>query len=279
MSKVSKSQSISRSIFSLLSTKTTQAIAPILLSLSFWGAIELQPQSVKAETPKDTPPELKNIISKIDEAANRKDIQGIMQILSPNFTNSDGLDRQNLEKGLSQFWQRYPNLKYTTQIQSWQKDNQGLVAETITNITGEKKDDKSFNIKSTIRSRQRFENQQLVQQEILAERTQITSGKKPPTVEIKLPESVSSGENYNFDVIVKEPLGNDLLIGNAIEEPVKTNSYLNPTSLQLQPLNAGGIFKMGQPLKGVKSQWLSAVIVRDGGLTMITQRLRIVDVK
>lgn len=278
---MSKSQTISRSIFTLLSNnKANKAIAPILLlSLSLWGAIELKPQIVNAATPQDTPPELKNIISKIDEAANRKDIQSVMQILSPNYNNSDGLTRENLEKGLNQLWKRYPNLKYNTEIQSWQKDNQALVAETITNITGNTKDNTSFKIKSTIRSRQRFENQQLVQQEILAENTQITSGQKPPTLEIKLPESVRSGENYNFDVIVKEPLGNDLLIGNAVEEPIKNNTYLNPTALQLQPLNAGGIFKVGQPIKGVNSQWLSAVIVRDGGLTMITQRLKIVDVK
>jgi len=38
-------------------------------------------------------------------------------------------------KALTQLWQRYPQLKYQTQLQSWKPEN-AIVAETVTSITG-----------------------------------------------------------------------------------------------------------------------------------------------
>jgi len=39
-----------------------------------------------------------------------------MQFYGENFSHSDGLSRQSMEKALTQLW-RYPNLKYQTQLQ------------------------------------------------------------------------------------------------------------------------------------------------------------------
>jgi hypothetical protein len=104
----------------------------------------------------------------------------------------------------------------------------------------------------------------------------MTSGKKPPQVEFRLPQQVKVGEKYAFDAIVKEPLGNNFLLGTAMEETIKPNKYLNPTPVNLELLSTGGLFKTGTaPLKPV-NQWISAVIVRDDGVTMITQRLKVV---
>ena len=40
-------------------------------------------------------------------------------------------------------------------------------------------------------AQQQFENQKIVRQEILAERSQITSGTNPPNVKLNLPEQVN----------------------------------------------------------------------------------------
>ena len=241
------------------------------LGLSTGGNLAL------AATPDTAPPELKNALSQIDAAANRRDVQGVMQLYSPNFTNSDGLNRQNMEKALAQLWQRYPRLQYRTSLESWERDRTGaILALTVTQITGTQAiDGREWTFNSTIRSRQRLENQKIASQEILAERTQLTSGEQPPNVELKLPERVRAGQEFTFDAVVREPLGDDVLVGAALQEAVTPQGYLNPTQVQLEPLAAGGIFKQGRAPNNAGKYWISAVLVRADGMTIVTQRLQV----
>ncbi len=229
-----------------------------------------------AAPPATAPPQLQNMLVQIDAAANKKDIKAVMQFYSPNFTHTDGLTYQNLEKALTGLWQRYPQIKYQTQLQSWQTEGDGIVAETITNIIGtQTQDSRNLALKATIRTRQRYENQKIVRQEVLSERSQLSTGTKPPTLDIRLPQSVKPGQQYNFDAVVIEPLKDDYLLGAAIEEPVATGQYFNPTQVQLELLPAGGLFKIGRVPAGGSDRWLSAVVVRGDGLTQVTQRLNV----
>ena len=244
----------------------------VLLTLSFTTL-----GSAQAETAATAPPQLKNLLAQIDAAASKHDVQAVMQFYGANFTNSDGLTPQVMAKALTQLWQRYPQLKYQTQLQSWSSQGNAISAETITSITGMQSvasDNVSLN--SVIKSRQRVENQKIVQQEILSERSQLSAGAKPPTVELKLPEQVKVGQKYNFDAIVQEPLGDDYLLGGVVEEPVQASKYLNPTPVELELLPAGGIFKQGQASANAESRWISAILIRGGGMIQITQRLRVV---
>lgn len=247
-------------------------LIPVLLTLSLTGAWN----RVQAATPETAPPQLKNLLGQIDAAATQGNVKAVMQFYSPNFTNSDGLTRQSMEKALNQLWQRYPDLKYQTQLQSWKAEGNAIVAETITNITGTASPNSNrLALNATITSRQRYQNQKIVQQEILAERSQLSSGVKPPTVEIKLPTQIKVGQQYNFDAIVKEPLGDDYLLGAAVEEPIQLDKYFNPTTVNLELLPAGGLFKIGRAPNKADNRWVSAVVVRGDGITMITQRLQV----
>ncbi len=229
-----------------------------------------------AAPPATAPPQLQNMLLQIDAAANRKDIKAVMQFYSPTFTHTDGLTYQDLEKALTGLWQRYPQLTYKTQLQSWQAEGNGIVAETVTNITGtQTQDSRNLALKATIRTRQRYENQKIVRQEVLSERSQLSAGIKPPTVNIKLPQTVKPGQQYNFDAVVQEPLKDDYLLGAAVEEAVATSQYFNPTQVRLELLPAGGLFKIGRAPASGSDRWLSAVIVRGDGLTQVTQRLNV----
>jgi len=61
---------------------------------------------------------------------------------------------------------------------------------------------------------------------------------------MNLPQQVKVGQQYSFDAIVQEPLG-DYLVGAAIEEPIQADKYFNPT-VELELLPAGGLFKVGR---------------------------------
>jgi hypothetical protein len=232
----------------------------------------------QAETSQNSQSQLKETLSQIDSAANSRNVQSVMQFYSPNFRNSDGLTRTSMQQALTQLWQRYTQLNYRTELQNWKSEGNAIVAETITKITGSQgSGDMRIKLESTLRSRQRFDGKQIVQQEILAERTQLTSGANPPSIQVNLPEQVRTGQQFNFDVIVKEPVGDSVLLGTAIEEPIKPERYLKPGNLKLDTLPGGGIFKVGKAPMTEDKRWLSAVLIREGGMVMITQRVQIVN--
>lgn len=267
--------------------KSAQSLSSVAKTLSFKGSISFlltigltAGLAIKAhaQSPETAPPQIKEALAQIDAAANRRDVQAVMQFYSANFRNSDGLNRSALEKALSDLWKRYPQLNYRTEIKDWKQEGNGIVAETVTSITGtQQTNGMTMRLESSLRSRQRFENQRIVQQDILGETTKQMSGANPPTIDVKLPEQVRIGQQFNFDVIVKEPLGNDLLLGAALEEPTKPDLYSKPSKFDLDLLPAGGIFKVGKAPMKPANHWISAVLIREGGITMITQRLQIVD--
>ena len=237
----------------------------------------LQASRISAEPLETAPVPLKETLAAIDKAASSHNVQAVLAFYSPSFSHSDGLTRQTLEQALIQLWKRYPNLTYRTELKSWKTQGSGILAETVTRVTGAQKvGDRELTIESTLQAQQQFENQKIVRQEILAERSQITSGTNPPNVKLTLPEQVNAGQEFSFDAVVQEPLGNDLLLGKALEEPVKADGFINPTTVDLELLSAGGLFKVGRAPLTADNRWISAVLVRHDGMTMITQRLRIV---
>ena len=270
---VSLRQRLSESLRVKVKSRSLNWSVFFFLSLGLTVGWNLKAQ---AESPDTAPPELKNAITQIDAAANNRNVEEVMQFYDTDFRNSDGLSHNSLQQALTQFWKRYPQLNYRTELQNWERDDKGIIAETVTYITGAPANVGEMKLESTLRSRQRFENQKIVEQEILAERSKLTSGVNPPTVEVNLPEQVRIGQQYNFDAIVLEPLGNQLLLGTAMEEGVSIERYTNPTDFELELLPAGGIFKMGKAPLEEEQRWISAILIRGDGITMVTQRLQFV---
>ena len=226
------------------------------------------------QTPDNAPPELQNLLQEIESAANDHNVDEILNFYNEDFSNSDGLRKDLLAESLETLWDRFPNLNYQTQLESWEQNGNQLIAETVTSIEGTQRvNGRLISMESTLRSRQTFENQQLINQEILGEQTFLTSGINPPEVMVMLPERVSRGERFSFDVIVEEPLGEDVLLGAAIEERTSGALYLNPSSFDLELLSAGGIFKWVKAPLISDQRWLSAILVRGDGITLVTQRI------
>ncbi len=231
--------------------------------------------TLKAANPETAPKELVEIITKINTASNNKDLETLKQYIGPNFKPKDGLEYQSLTKFLPNFWSTYSNLKYETKLLSWEQKGNQLLAQTQTQITGKYQEGgREITLNSTIVSLQTFENGKLVNQEILKERTDLTSGTKPPEVIVQLPEKVRPGQQFNFDVIVQEPLGKDLVLGAALQDKVNPELYTQPSEFELKELSAGGIFKLVTAPATDGDLLLSAMLVKSDGLRIITQRVK-----
>jgi len=256
--------------------KTLPVGIALLSSLLAIGLSSLG-QLAQAREPENAPSTLTKLLTQIDAAANQGNVKAVVQFYSPTFTHGDGLNRKDMEQALTGLWKRYPKLRYTTKLESWKSEGNTIIAETVTNISGlPASGNNNLTLQSTIKSRQKVTGSKIIRQDILSERTQLTAGSKPPQVEIKLPQRVKVGEKYSFDAIVQEPLGEDFLLGTAIEEPIQANKFLKPTIANLQFLNVGGLFKIGRAPSTPGTQWISAVIRRGENMTIITQRLQVV---
>ena len=264
---------IAVSLKSWLGHKSFNYSLALLLSISGLGVLGTE---VKAQTRGNVPQELTEAIAEIEKAANDQDLDELLEHYDRDFTNTDGLTYASFSEALKQMWQNYPQMRYSTRIESWEQVGDELIANTITSIRGTQRNQgRIVRLNSTLRSRQYFQDQKLVRQEILSEQTQLTSGIRPPKVKVIAPKQVQVGQKYNFDVIVTEPLENNLLLGAAIEEKTGSDSYLNPATLDLKLLPAGGIYKIVTAPRLADSHWLSAILVRGDGVTMVTRRVSI----
>jgi hypothetical protein len=247
---------------------------PLLFILSFCLSLTMV-NNLKAATPETAPRELTEVITKINTANNNKDLETLKQYIAPTFKPKDGLEYQSLTQFLPKFWENYPNLKYETKLLSWEQKGNQLLAETQTQITGKyQQDERELTFNSTIVSLQTFENGKLVNQEILQERTDLTSGPNPPEVLVQLPEKVRGGQQFNFDVILQEPLGTDLVLGAALQDKIRPELYTQPSEFELQELSSGGIFKLVTAPATEGDLFLSAMLVKADGLRIVTQRVK-----
>jgi hypothetical protein len=216
-----------------------------------------------------------SLLAKIDRSANSKQLAELNSSFAANYT-IDGLNRAAWEQGVKKFWQRYPNLRYQTVIQSWKPEGDGILVETLTTITGSQtKNDQTSKITAKLVSRQKISGGKIVQQQILSENTTTTSGSKPPTVELNIPDQLKINESYNIDAIVAEPLGDDVMIGAVVEQAVSAEGYAKQPEYGLNPLATGGLFKKAKAPSKPGDYWLSATFVRPGGMTTVTQRIHV----
>lgn len=250
------------------------------LGISLPARAEIEPPTPKAETEvtkTPAPKELQDWVNDLDSAANSRSLKPYLKNYSETFRHADGFDRKQLSKKIQQFWSPYKTLTYETTIDQWQMKAPGeYTTQTTTKITGQKKPvgERVEQLSATLTTQQDIVNGKITNQSTLKEQSMLQSGANPPNAQINLPDTVAVGEDYFLDVIVQQPLGDRILLGAAIEEQVDAQSLDSPI-VQLEPLSTGGLFKIGTAPSTPTDQWISAVLVQDGGTLIFSQRLSV----
>ena len=255
-------------------------ISLLLVSGAIATLVPIANPALAAQSSKPAPAELENIVFALDKAASKQDIETVMKYYAPTFNHSDGLTRDRYKQTLSELWQRYKNITYRTEISKWEKQGDLITAETVTMVQGMRgAENDNFKLDAKLISTQTYKNingqLQVVSQQVLAEQSSLSTGDAPPPVKLKVPDLIGVCRQYVLDAIVTEPLGTSLVLGAAIEEPVEAKNYLNENMINLRPLRAGGLFKIGQAPFSSGDRWISVVLVRESGITIASQRLRV----
>ncbi len=204
---------------------------------------------------------------RLENALNAKDIDPLIDLLHAK----EGSELANRYK---KFLKSFPNAKWKVKQGKLLKDGRNSLEIYI---TGKKK------IKSnqySINSRQvlgiKVKEGKIINKEVISEETVIQSFKDPLSIKIQVPEAVLTGTKYDFDVILKKPLGDTILAGGLIDisnEHIRNQSSPN---IEIVPLGGGGLFKSVQaPLKAGVQNW-AAVLAHPEGLISITKMVRVV---
>jgi hypothetical protein len=271
-------QFIYRLFASTVPTRWCDKLTIPLLTIAVTGSLPFGIRQTLAQgnSPATAPAQVKTLLTQIDTAANSRQLPELLRHYSPNFSTGDGLNKAAWQQSLGQFWQSYSNLKYTTTLENWRAEGGGYTADTMTKITGtQQTNGRTYKLISTVQSRQKIVGGQIVQQQILQERSQVSSGTQPPTIDLTLPEKLQINAEYNLDAIVKEPLGEDVLMGATVEQPVSAQAYNQSTNYKLELLSAGGLFKIARAPGKSGDYWISAVFIRPSGMTTLTQRVHV----
>lgn len=263
-------------LFCLSCAISSQFKPPVIAQIE--ATPEATPEATQESTPEATlKATLEATLEAMEAAANQQNLEKLMQFYSEEFSNNDGLRYESVAEAISSLWSQYPQANYEITLDSWEKQGEQLVANTTTKIEGSNSaNGRTETINSTIRSRQYFEAGKLVRQEIISEATDITSG-NPPEVKVKVPEKVQTRDQFNFDVIVEEPLKSGILLGGAIEEQTGSDRYLEPSKFELEALPSGGVFKLVTAPGLPGSYWLSAIIIEGDGMITVTRRVTVED--
>lgn len=252
----------------------------LLLSL-VTACLSLTPCSYAlAAVPSLIPKELNETVATLDRLANQRQLEQLLAFYSDNFRHRDGLTKAQLSQQLRELWQKYPELQYDTRIVKVDVQGDRYTVETVTEITGrDNNKDNPSRLQSKVIARQVYQRQgnqlRVVSQEIISERSAVSLGANPPSVRLKLPEVIGVGREFTVDAIVEEPVGFSMLLGGITDEPVNPKNYFQVSPMRLQPLRAGGIFRVGKAPFNEGDRWISVILMREDGMTIATQRMRV----
>ena len=118
---------------------------------------------------------------------------------------------------------------------------------------------------------------QILSQEVLKEESWIYSGEQRLPVTLQIPDAVLTGQRYDVDVIVNDPLNSGLLAGGILEVSPYAVDTMGAPTIQLATLNAGGLFKRVQAPYTPGGQTWTVMLVHPEGTLITSKRVQVHD--
>ena len=113
-------------------------------------------------------------------------------------------------------------------------------------------------------------------QDVIRESSLVRSGSKDLALTLLVPDAVLTGQRYDLDVVVDEPLDGAVLAGAVAAVTPRQLAQSAMPELQLEALGGGGIFKTVQAPSDPGSQTWAVLLVHPDGIVTATKRVRVV---
>jgi hypothetical protein len=226
--------------------------------------------------------EFQELAQQMDRQASEKNMQGVLEFYGKDFKSDDGLDRETTAKALESLWKSLEKPQYKTEVLSVTGDGDRAVVKAKTSLAGIlQQGEANFDLTGETETLSRFERigsssaWHLVKQEVLAERSMLTSGKEPPKVSLNLPVKVAVGSTYRVEAVLDKSLRDSPALGGINQTLLSASAVPNVSSVNLNLLSSGGIFASNKAPKTPQDQAISLGFVNTTGTTFITQRIKV----
>jgi hypothetical protein len=116
-------------------------------------------------------------------------------------------------------------------------------------------------------------------QTVIREQALLRSGEVDLPVSLLIPDAVLTGQRYDVDVLIDEPLEGAIAAGGLVALTGQQVNALESPALQLGALGGGGLFKTVQAPFTPGSQTWAVLLVHPKGLVSATKRVLVVSDK
>jgi hypothetical protein len=113
-------------------------------------------------------------------------------------------------------------------------------------------------------------------QTVIREQALLRSGEVDLPVSLLIPDAVLTGQRYDVDVLIDEPLEGAIAAGGLVALTGQQVNALESPALQLGALGGGGLFKTVQAPFTPGSQTWAVLLVHPKGLVSATKRVLVV---
>jgi len=111
--------------------------------------------------------------------------------------------------------------------------------------------------------------------EVINEESILNSQNSPLVVKIVSPEKVLTGEKYEMNLIIENPLDNYLTASGMIVLKNENNKNISNDTFGIKPNQSGGLFKYIQAPFKPGFQTISAIITHPEGIYLITKKIKV----
>jgi hypothetical protein len=113
-------------------------------------------------------------------------------------------------------------------------------------------------------------------QTVLREQALLRSGDADLPVSLQIPDAVLTGQRYDVDVVVDEPLNGAIMAGGITAVSGQQRASLTSPGIDLGALGGGGLFKTVQAPFSPGEQTWAVLLVHPKGVVSATKRVRVV---
>ena len=206
-----------------------------------------------------------NLLKDLENALNLRDTSLINNYFEEN-------ESKKIRMKLSQIVKEFPDSKWTIKKGN-NKNPDNNVFEV--NVLGSKNIEGSeFVINSDFDYLYSLKNGKIKNGIIKNHLTTIRNDKNLINLEIAIPDEVLTGSNYSLDIILNDPLEEEIIAGGI--KAHQEESIINQ-SITLEPLVSGGIFKVTRAPTKIGTQIWSGIIVHPKGLVSFTKTVDIIE--
>lgn len=184
-----------------------------------------------------------------------------------------------LQKSFNQFNKRYKDFSEKYKDAKWSiqpfRNDQNKSLLDIKIISTREINDQIYNLNTKQTVKLETYKNKIKGYEVLTEESIMNSEKSPLIITIVSPDKVLTGEKYEMNLIIENPLGNSLTASGMIVLKNEDNKNISSDIFGIKPNQSGGLFKYIQaPLKP-GSQTISAIITHPEGIYLITKKIKV----